>query len=224
MASLLHPLRLRSLAFLVVVFLFTLTACASNNNTSNNNSNNVNSTKNSNSNSSAPVSNATITITVGGKQDTESQLLTKMYVLLLHHAGFVVAEHANSSTNDAVFNALVSGNIDVSPAFTVTGLKELGLNSTGNAQLDYLQLRQGYEAKYHVTWLDPAPLNGKVYSSAPVVRDSTLKKAPQIATTLNKLAPVLTEQVSQQLQSEVVKDGKSVTAVATQFLQSKGLL
>ena len=232
MTLFLRPLRLKSFAFLIVVLLLTLTACAGNNDSSSKNSSGTNGTKNTNSvnssnssnKSSVTGSNSTITVIVGGKQDTESQLLTKMYALLLRHSGFAVVERANTGTNDAVFRAMTSGQIDLSPAFVATSLKELGLNSTGNTQLDYLQLRQGYEAKYHVTWLDPAPFNGKVYNSAPVVRDSILKKSPQIATILNKLAPVLTEQVSQQLQSEVVKGGKSVTAVATQFLQSKGLL
>ena len=173
---------------------------------------------------SASSSSAPITIVVGGGQDTEAQVLTKIYVLLLRHAGFTVSELANAGTEDTVFNAMVSGHLDLSPAFTATGLDKLGLRSTGIAQLDYLQMKQGYEAKYHVTWLDPAPLNAKVYDSAPIVRDSILKKAPLIAITLNKLAPVLTLQASQQLQSEVTKNGLSVTEVATQFLQSKGLL
>ncbi|MBV9615867.1 MAG: hypothetical protein JO011_20340 [Ktedonobacteraceae bacterium] len=237
MASFLHPLRLKSFTFLIGVLLLTLTACAGTNAVSNNNGTNgvsnkngTNSVSNSNDKNSINSSknksslNSSIAITVGGKQDTESQLLSKLYALLLRHAGFNVIEHANSVTNDALFNAVISGNVDLSPAFTSGGLGKLGLNSTGNARLDYLQLKQSYEAKYHLTWLDPAPLNGKVYYSAPVVRDSILKISPRIATILNKLAPILTQQISQQLQSEIGKKGKSVTAVATQFLQSKRLL
>ncbi len=184
----------------------------------------TNTTNSSSGKSNAGSSNTPLTIVVEGKQDTESQLLTKMYVLLLRHAGFKADERVSIGAGDAVFNAMISGHIDISPAFTATGLSKLGLNSTGIAQLDYLQMKQGYEAKYHVTWLDPTPLNAKIYNSAPIVRDSILKKAPQIATVLNKLAPILTMQANQQLQTEVVKGGKGVTVVATQFLQSKGLL
>lgn len=174
--------------------------------------------------SSTAGSKTPMTIIIGGKLDTQWQLLTGMYALLLRHDGFtVVVEQMNSKADDAVFNAVVSGQVDLSPVFTANGLGKLGLRSTGIAQLDYLQIKQGYEAKYRVTWLAPAPLNAKVYSSAPVVRDSVLKKSPRIATVLNKLAPALTEQASQQMLSEV-KAGKNVTQVATQFLQSKGLL
>jgi len=269
-------------------------------------------------------SNSSITLTVGGKLDTEAQLLTKMYVLLLRHAGFTVVEKAALGTNAVVFNAINSGQIDLYPEFTATGLAKLGKNSSGNAQQDYQTVKQGYEQQYHITWLDPSPLNDTygicttqskasslgvtkvsdltskasgltiatppdgvqygvdvvkssygisfkkvvtyneegltfpavtsgaqdlnvcyttsaqiaklnftllqddknafpIYNPAPIVRDSTLQKAPQIATVLNKLAPFLTTQVSQQLQAQVV-DGKSVTEVATTFLQSKGLL
>jgi glycine betaine/choline ABC-type transport system substrate-binding protein len=234
MTSFLRPLRLKSLAFLIVVFLLTLTACAGNNGVSNRSRENVvansiliannSSIDNSASKKNVSSSSSTITITVGGKQDIASQLLTKLYVLLLRHARFNVIEHASYKTDDAVFTAIISGHIGLAPSFTAGGLGKLGLNSTGNALRDYLQIRQGYGAKYHVTWLEPAPLNAKVYNSVPVVRDSVLKKTPLIAITLNKLAPILTVQVSQQLQSEVVKNRKSVTVVATQFLRSKKLL
>jgi osmoprotectant transport system substrate-binding protein len=309
MVTLLHSLKVRAFAFLTILLLLALSACGSS----------------STGGSSTPNPNASITLTVGGKLDTEAQLLTKLYVLLLKHAGFNVIERAKLGTNDVVFNAITSGQIDLYPEFTATGLAKLGLNSTGNAQQDYLQVKQGYESKYQITWLDASPLNDTygicttqakatslgatkisdlasqaanltiatppdgvqygvdivksvygfsfkkvvtyneegltfpavntstqdlnicyttsadiakfkfvllqddknafpVYNPAPIIRDSTLRKAPQIADILNKLAPYLTTEVSQQLQSQVVNDGESVTEVATKFLQSKGLL
>ncbi len=308
MLAFFHSLRAKSFALLAILLMLMLVACG-------------NSTTGSNNNSS---SNSSVTLTVGGKLDTEAQLLTKMYVLLLRHAGFHVIEKAALGTNTVVFNALTSGKIDLYPEFTATGLAKLGDNSTGNAQQDYQIVKQGYEQQYHITWLDASPLNdtygicttqakatslgitkisdlaGKasgltvatppdgvqygvdvvksvykftfkkvvtyneegltfpavssgaqdlnicyttsaqiaklnfvllqddknafpIYNPAPIVRDSVLQKSPQIATILNKLAPFLTTQVSQQLQARVV-DGESVTEVATTFLQSKGLL
>ncbi len=231
MASFLRPLRAKSFVFLIGVSLLMLTACTGNNsirNTKNmysniNAVNNISSSKNSNNKNNTSSSHSSLTIVVGGKKDIQSQLLIKMYALLLRHASFTVVERTNVGTDDAVLSAMISGQIDLSPQFMTIGLKKPGLNSIGKAQLDYLQVKQAYEAKYHVTWLEPAPLNSNVYNSAPVVRDSMLKKVPQIALALNKLAPILTVQVSQQLQSQVAK-GKSVSVVATQFLQSKKLL
>ncbi len=309
--TLLHSLKVRAFALLAVILLLALSACGS--------------TTTGNNGSSTPNPNSSITLTVGGKLDTEAQLLTKMYVLLLKHAGFNVVERAKLGTNDVVFNAINSGQIDLYPEFTATGLAKLSLNSTNNAQQDYQAVKQGYESKYHITWLDASPLNDTygicttqakatslnatkisdlaskastltvatppdgvqygvgvvkttygitfkkvvtyneegltfpavntgtqdlnvcyttsadiakykfvllqddknafpAYNPAPIVRDSVLQKSPQIATILNKLAPDLTTDVSQQLQSQVVNDGQSVTEVATKFLQSKGLL
>jgi len=290
-----------------MVLLLTLTACGS----------------------SAPSANGTpanssITLTVGGKLDTEAQLLTKMYVLLLRKAGFKVNERAALGTNDVVFNAISKGDIDLYPEFTATGLAKLGATSAGDAQQDYQKVKDGYESKYKITWLAASPLNDTygicttqakasalsatkisdlassaanltiatppdgvqygvdiaksvysiafkkvvtyneealtfpavntgtqdlnicyttrpeiaklnfillqddknafpIYNPAPIVRDDTLKKAPAIADTLNKLAPLVTTEVSQQLQAQVA-DGKSVNEVATTFLQGKGLL
>jgi len=62
-----------------------------------------------------------------------------------------------------------------------------------------------------------------IYQPSPIVRDATLKKAPGIATTLNKLAPLLTSSVSSQLQLQVL-NGKTVRQVAKQFLTDQHLL
>jgi osmoprotectant transport system substrate-binding protein len=273
----------------------------------------------------SPAGNSKIHLTVGGKLDTEAQLLTKIYVLLLRHAGFTVTEKARLGTNDIVHNALVSGQIDLYPEFTATGLARLKLKTTRDADKDYQLVKEGYEKQFHVTWLDKAPLDdtygvcttqkkadelhvtkisqlapvapkatvatppdgtsdpnvlpgmkptygftfgqvqvlqepltfeavmrGKadfnicyttialiakdrfvlladdknlfpIYLPAPIVRDDVLAKAPDIAPALNRVAPKLTTEVSQQLQLQVV-NGKSVTEVATGWLKGQGLL
>src|SRR3954465_8798395 len=117
MVTMLRSLKTRTSLLLVMVLLLTLTACGS----------------------SAPSANGTpanssITLTVGGKLDTEAQLLTKMYVLLLRKAGFKVNERAALGTNDVVFNAISKGDIDLYPEFTATGLAKLGATSAGDAQ------------------------------------------------------------------------------------------
>ena len=102
---------------------------------------------------------AGVHLTVGGKLDTEAQLLTKLEALLLRRAGFDVTEKAKLGTNDIVHNAIVSGQIDLYPEFTATGLAHLKLQSTHNDQQDYALVRAGYEKQFHLIWLDMAPLN-----------------------------------------------------------------
>lgn len=273
---------------------------------------------------SGTPSNSSITITVGSKLDTEGQLIGEMYILLLKKAGYNVVSKLALGTNAVVFNAISSGQIDIYPEFTATGLTKLGLTSTGDPQKDYQTVKQGFESKYHITWLDVSPLNDTygvcttqseaqklgatkisdlsskasgltiatppdgvqygvdviksvygfsfskvvtyneegltfpavtsgaqnlnicyttaaliakdnfvllqddknafpIYNPAPIVRDSTLQKAPGIPAALNPLAPYLTTSVSQQLQAQVV-GGQTVQQVATNFLKSKGLL
>jgi osmoprotectant transport system substrate-binding protein len=263
-------------------------------------------------------------LTVGGKLDTEAQLLTKLYVLVLRKAGFDVTEKSKLGTNDIVHNAIVSGQIDLYPEFTATGLARLKLKTTHNDQKDYDLVKAGYQKQFHITWLAMSPLNdtygicttqaragklgtkvsqlaaaapkltvasppdgtsdpnvlpgmkaaygftfgkttvldealtfpavqqGKadvnvcyttsaliaknhfvlldddhhlfpIYHPAPIVRDATLTKAPDIAAALNALAPKLTTEVSQQLQLQVV-NGSSVTDAATTWLKGAGLL
>jgi len=111
------------------------------------------------SSSGGPTTPAKIHLTVGGKLDTEAQLITEMYVLLLQKAGFDVTPKLALGTNAIVFNAITSGQIDLYPEFTATGLAKLGLNSSGNAAQDYQTVKQGFEQKYQITWLNAAPLN-----------------------------------------------------------------
>jgi osmoprotectant transport system substrate-binding protein len=107
----------------------------------------------------ATTDNSKIHLTVGGKTDTEAQLLTKIYTLLLRHAGFNVTEKARLGTNDIVHAAITSGQIDLYPEFTATGLARLKLKTTHDAEKDYEMVKAGYEKEFHITWLDKSPLN-----------------------------------------------------------------
>ena len=265
-------------------------------------------------------------VTVGGKLDTEAQLLTEMYTLLLKNAGCNVTERAKLGTNQIVFSAITSGQIDLYPEFTATGLAQLGESTTHNAQQDYQLVKQGYEQKYQITWLDAAPMNDTyglcttkdnatrfnvskvsdviplaskdtvatppdgqsdpnvipalqkvygikfgtetvldenltfqavqqgnaqfnicyttnglisadnfvlldddksvfpIYNPAPIVRDSTLKNAPAIATALNPLAPKLTTAEITKLNADVDVNHQTVHEVAQTWLKQQGLL
>jgi osmoprotectant transport system substrate-binding protein len=64
-----------------------------------------------------------------------------------------------------------------------------------------------------------------IYQIAPVVRQDTLEKYPQIAEILNKLAPLLTDDVMSGLNFQVDgPEAKEPAAVAKAFLESNGLL
>jgi osmoprotectant transport system substrate-binding protein len=68
---------------------------------------------------------------------------------------------------------------------------------------------------------------GKVFPAdhiAPLVRNATLSKYPQIRRTLNKLAQYLTTPVMINLNGKVILKSKDPSAVARAFLKSKGLL
>jgi osmoprotectant transport system substrate-binding protein len=265
-------------------------------------------------------------VTVGGKLDTEAQLLTEMYTLLLKNAGCNVTERAKLGTNQIVFNAITSGQIDLYPEFTATGLAKLGESTTHNPQQDYQLVKQGYEQQYQITWLDAAPMNDTyglcttkanasqfnvskvsdviplaskdtvatppdgqsdpnvipalqkvygikfgtekvldealtfqavqngdaqfnicyttfglisadnfvlldddksvfpIYNPAPIVRDSTLKNTPAIATALNPLAPKLTTAEITKLNADVDVNHQAVHEVAQTWLKQQGLL
>src|SRR5438132_12921811 len=104
MAAILRALRVMTFTLLVFTSLIVFSACSLTNN---------------------PPPAPKIHLVVGGKLDVEAQLLTKMYVLLLRHAGFDVQEKAKLGRNDRVFNAITSEHIELYPEFMTDGLVTL---------------------------------------------------------------------------------------------------
>jgi len=113
----------------------------------------------SGSSGSGTPSTSKVPITVASKLDTEAQLLGEMYVLLLQKAGYTVHPKLALGQTPTLFNALKSGAIDIYPEFTGTGLNILQTKSAYNPDKDYQTVKTGFEQQFHITWLDPAPLN-----------------------------------------------------------------
>lgn len=62
------------------------------------------------------------------------------------------------------------------------------------------------------------------YYAAPLVRDDTLKKHPEIADALNLLAGKLNDETMQKLNAQVDVDKKDPKAVASEWLKAQGLI
>ena len=119
------------------------------------------------------------------------------------YGGFKFKDTKQLGTGSLRYHALLDGQIDVVVAF----------GTDGQINGDHLALLQDDKSFY------------PIYNIAPVVRQDTLQKYPQISAVLNKLAPVLTDAVMSGLNWQV--DGPSKlepAAVAKTFLQQNGLL
>ncbi|MDQ7859337.1 MAG: glycine betaine ABC transporter substrate-binding protein [Armatimonadota bacterium] len=119
------------------------------------------------------------------------------------YGGFVFKEFRQLGTGSLRYEALKNGQVDVVVAFGTDGqISGLGLVLLEDDKRFY-----------------PA------YQAAPVVRAGLAQQNPKIAETLNKLAPLLTEEVMAGLNWKV--DGpekQEFAAVAKAFLQEKGLI
>ncbi|MBV9615836.1 MAG: glycine/betaine ABC transporter substrate-binding protein [Ktedonobacteraceae bacterium] len=147
MSTVLSAFKVRSIGLVVLISLVVLAGCGGASSGSNTGG------------SSGSTNNSSIHLTIGGKLDTEAQILTSLYAQVLEHAGFKVTEKAKLGTNDIVFNAITSGSIDLYPEFTATGLARLSDKTSHNVNQDYQTVKSGYEQKYKITWLDLSPLN-----------------------------------------------------------------
>ncbi|GCE03877.1 glycine betaine ABC transporter substrate-binding protein [Dictyobacter aurantiacus] len=147
MPSVFRSLRAKTLFALACVPLLLLTACGGSGGSS------------TTTGGGDTNKNANISITVGGKLDTESKLLTKLYTLVLRDAGFKVNEKPAFGNNTIVFQGIKSGAIDLYPEFTATGLDALKKTSSLNDQQDYQTVKDGFKQQFQIDWLDYSPLN-----------------------------------------------------------------
>lgn len=102
------------------------------------------------------------TITIGSKIDTEGELLATLSQLALEDAGYTVVDRSQTGTTDVVRKALLSGEIDMYPEYTGSGL----IFFEGQDPKTYKDPQQGYDAvsgldleENDIVWLEPAKAN-----------------------------------------------------------------
>jgi len=99
-------------------------------------------------------------IRVGSKDFTEQLILGEMYALMLEEAGFTVERKLNLGGTPVTQAAMESGDIDLYPEYTGTGLiTVLKLPTSGDQQAVYDTVKQEYLEQFGLVWLDPAPMN-----------------------------------------------------------------
>lgn len=98
-------------------------------------------------------------IKVGSKDFTEAFILGEMYSLALEKAGFKVERKLNLGGTPVAQAALTSGEIDLYPEYTGTGLLTvLKQPSSSDPKAVYDKVMQGYK-QFNLVWLEPAPMN-----------------------------------------------------------------
>lgn len=99
-------------------------------------------------------------IKVGSKDFTEAFIIGEMYALTLEKAGLPVERKLNLGGTPVAQAALQSGEIDLYPEYTGTGLltilKEPALSDPKQV---YDKVSVGYKDQFNLVWLDPAPMN-----------------------------------------------------------------
>ncbi|MDF2596388.1 MAG: glycine/betaine transporter substrate-binding protein [Clostridia bacterium] len=99
------------------------------------------------------------TIVVGSKAFTESYLLAEVYALALEDNGFTV-ERKLKLGNSVVHPSLESGEIDMYPEYTGTGLVTiLGQDPIFDPDEVYNIVKKEYKEKFNIEWLEHSNVN-----------------------------------------------------------------
>lgn len=99
-------------------------------------------------------------IKVGSKDFTEEFILGEMYALMLEDNGIKVERKLNLGGTPVVQAGLLSGQIDLYPEYTGTGLLiVLKLPVKSDRAAVFQTVSQAYQQKFNLVWLNPAPMN-----------------------------------------------------------------
>jgi len=94
-------------------------------------------------------------IRVGSKDFTESLIIAEIYSLALESAGFTVDRTGHNLSSGLVHTAIVSGEIDLYPEYTGTGLLTvLGFPLMTDPLEVYELVKREYYERYQITWLN----------------------------------------------------------------------
>ena len=102
---------------------------------------------------------AKFTVKVGSKDFTESLIVSEIYALALENAGYTV-ERKQNIAGSLVHTAITSGDIDLYPEYTGTGLLSI-LQLPMNSDPDevYNTVKAAYNEQFKITWLDSTAVN-----------------------------------------------------------------
>jgi osmoprotectant transport system substrate-binding protein len=99
-------------------------------------------------------------IVVGSKDFTEQFIIGEMYALVLENAGLPVERKLNLGGTPVAQAALESGEIDLYPEYTGTGLLTvLKMPAISDRQQVYQKVADGYQEQFDLVWLEPSPMN-----------------------------------------------------------------
>lgn len=99
-------------------------------------------------------------VKVGSKDFTEQFIIGEMYALVLEEAGLPVERKLNLGGTPVAQAGLQSGEIDLYPEYTGTGLLTvLKMSPSSDQQEVYNTVSSSYKEEFDLVWLEPAPMN-----------------------------------------------------------------
>ena len=100
-------------------------------------------------------------IRVGSKDFTENLIVAEIYALALEDAGYKVERKLNIA-GSVVHTSITSGEIDLYPEYTGTGLLAiLQLPMNSDPDVVYQTVKDAYAEQFKITWLDSTDVNDR---------------------------------------------------------------
>jgi osmoprotectant transport system substrate-binding protein len=128
-------------------------------------------------------------VKIGTKNFPEQLILGEMYALLLEEQGIKVERKFNLAGTPVLHEGLKTGEIDLYPEYTGTGLLTvLKLPTETDRKKVYDTVSKEYKSQFNLVWLDPAPMNNT--QALAMTKDGSAKLG---VTTISQMAAKASE-------------------------------
>lgn len=115
------------------------------------------------------------TVTVGSKNFTEEFIIAELYAQMLEDAGAKITRKLNLGGTPVLQAALLSGQVDLYPEYTGTGLLTvLKLPVESDPQKVFQTVSDAYKKQFNLIWLDQAAMNDTQALAMPADKAQTL--------------------------------------------------
>ena len=168
-----------------------------------------------------------------GSLDTNSdKILAELLVVLINERTGTNVKLRYFDDNQKLYDALKSSDenekVDIIVEDTISAAKMLNFKTSSDLNADYAAIKDSYEKKYDLVWLNPFAFKNLEVTidpsiSSALIRRDILTNFPLLPRVINKLAGAVTDATYMEMLSRV-NSGEKPNNVAKDFLRTTKLI
>lgn len=163
------------------------------------------------------------TLVIGALDTPNDRLLAQMMAVIINERTGTTVNVEYFDDHGKLFAAVKEKHVNIFTENTGRALELINKKAEGNAEVDYLTVKQEFKSQFHLVLLLPfgkAESADNAFEDVPVIDDGVLVDYPALPRVLNKLKGIAGDKGYGKLLA-AVESGDKPTQVARDFLKKK---